>query len=219
MDNSVCRSRAENPVPVLAQSSTSPSPTPKVEKSPSPTPNSPVRSIDFENFTYPAKPIYSEGERSFTLRNGKYQGRLSDGADIPYPVSLAALRYGDITSDGNEEAMVVLFENVKGTAIPYYVYIYGLDDNRSKLLWAFKTGDRADGGLRQVYAENGELVIELYGKGTRVGGKLYGTEGGACCPSSFTRTRYQWRGNRFRQKGKEVLPNPAGHGSLVMRDE
>lgn len=193
------------------------SPTPRVEIKPSPSPNPPIRSVDFANFTYRAKPIYAKGEKSFTLQNGKYQGRLSDGADVPYPVSLAYLTYGDVTGDGSEDAMVVLSENVKGTAIPYYVYIYTLEKGSPKLLWAFETGDRADGGLRQVYAESGELVIELYGKGTRVGGKLYGTEDAACCPSSFTRTRYKWQGTHFQQVGKEeTLPNREGHGSPIM---
>ena len=164
---------------------------------PSPSPNSPIRSINFANFTYPAKPIYSKGEKSLSLQNGKYQGRLSHGADIPYPVSLASLTYGDVTGDGVEEAIVILFENVKGTAIPYYVYIHTLEKGSPKLLWAFETGDRADGGLRQVYAQEGELVIEQYFNPDTLTGKC------PACPTHFTRARYQWRGNTFRQKGKK----------------
>lgn len=140
--------------------------------------------------------------------------------DIPYPVSLPYLSYGDVTGDEAEEAMVVFFENVKGTAIPYYVYVYTLKKGSPKLLWSFETGDRADGGLRQAYAENGELVIELYGNGKVIGGDLYaedGTTGGDCCPTHFTRARYQWQGNRFQQKGKEeILSNPVGGAPVVM---
>lgn len=196
------------------------SPAPRAEVESSPVPNSPIRLIDFANFTYPAKPIYSEGNKNFTLQNGKYQGRLRDGADIPYAVSLAYLSYGDVTADEGEEAMVVVFENVKGTAIPYYVYIYTLKKGDPKLLWSFEAGDRADGGLRQVYAENGELVIELYGNGKVIGGDLYaedGMTGGDCCPTHFTLARYQWQGNRFHQKGKEeMLSNPVGGAPVVM---
>jgi hypothetical protein len=193
----------------------------------SPTPHSspesaksPIRSIDFANFTYPAKPIYSEGDKSFRLQHGRYEGRHRGGFDIPFPVSLAYLAYGDVTDDDAEEAIVVLFENVKGTAIPYYVYIYGAEGDSPKLLWSFETGDRADGGLRQIYAEDGELVIELYGKGKIIGRDLYaedGMTGGDCCPSHFTRARYQWRARRFHQKGKEeTLSNPASGAPVVM---
>ncbi|HVF50568.1 MAG TPA: hypothetical protein VNA19_10810 [Pyrinomonadaceae bacterium] len=92
----------------MAQSNASPSPTPKVEASPSPTPNSPIRSVDFANFTFPAKPIDADGEKYFTLKNSEYVGRLQDGAIEPYPVSLVQSVYGDVTDDGNEEAMLVL---------------------------------------------------------------------------------------------------------------
>src|SRR5436309_442423 len=63
------------------------------------------------------------------------------------------------------------------------------------LLWGFLTGDRADGGLRHIAAENGCLTIELYGKDTRIGGKLFGSEPGLadCCAMSVTRTNYRWR--------------------------
>jgi hypothetical protein len=102
-------------------------PGPHTKAEPSPPPNSPIRSIDFADFTYPAKPIYSKGERTFRLQKGKYDGRYRGVFDIPFPVSLAYLTYGDVTSDEAEEAMVILFENVKGTAIPYYVYVYTLE--------------------------------------------------------------------------------------------
>jgi hypothetical protein len=167
-------------------------------------PASSIRSIDFANFTY------KEFINPRTLVNGKEE----TDAD---PLYLASVIYGDVTGDNVEEALVVLFTSVRGTAIPYDGYVFTMRNGRPKLLWSFPTGDRADGGLRQMYADNGKLVVELYGKGTRIGGKLYGTEGSACCPSSFTRNRYQWRTNHFRRKGKEeILSNPTKHASLIM---
>lgn len=213
-------SRAETQSPVLAQPSPSPSLTPKVEASPSPTPNSPIRSVDFENFTFPAKPIYTDGARYFTLKNGKYAGRLLDGAIEPYPVGLVDTVYGDVTGDGNEEAMLVFSMSVRGTAIPYYVYVYSMGRNKPKLLWSFATGDRAEGGLRLIYAENGNLVSEIYGKNKYVGGDYYSDSEGACCPSHYTRSRYEWRGVRFRRKeGLEVLSNPVGSAPYVLSSE
>jgi hypothetical protein len=78
------------------------------------------------------------------------------------------------------------------------------------MLWAFQTGDRADGGYKNIYAASGRLVVELQGKDKIIGKNLYeddGTKNGDCCPTFFTRTRYEWGAKRFRQKGKsEVFP-------------
>lgn len=171
-----------------------------------------IRWVDFGNFDYP---LSNRG--IWKLRNGRYEGRAHGNME-DYPVALAYLAYGDVTSDGVEEALVVLFENVKGTAIPYYVYIYASGQPSPKLLWIFETGDRADGGLRQVYAQDGELIVEIYGKGTVVGGKLYGSEQvGACCPRSFTRSRYVWNRSQFQIKGEpETLPNDSRGAPVLM---
>lgn len=92
-----------------------------------------------------------------------------------------------------------LFHNVRGSAIPYYVYVYGIHRDKPKLLWSFETGDRAQGGLRRVFAENGQLVLELYGKDTHLEGDLYAGSQAACCATYYTRSRYEWKGNRFRR--------------------
>ena len=168
-----------------------------------------IRAVDFANFEYP---LAKHGD--IKLRDGKHAGNAKSD---DYPFSLSHLTYGDVTRDGSEEAIVVLFENVRGSAIPYYVFIYSMVDGSPKLLWSFETGDRADGGLRQVYADAGNLVIELYGKGTSVGGKLYTSEEGACCPKFFSRTRYQWDRDHFVQDGDiQVSANPSSGAAVIM---
>src|SRR5205814_113650 len=99
--------------------------------------------IDFANFTYPAKPMFSYGRKSFTLQHGKY-----DGDQAHDSLLLAFVGYSDVTGDGIEEAIVILEVSLKGTAIPHIVYIYTAQGDSPKLLWAFETGDRGDGGLR-----------------------------------------------------------------------
>jgi hypothetical protein len=195
---------------------------PIANPSPLATLQSPIRSVDFSNFTYPAKPIYHNGESTFTLRKGRYEGRpgiVGDSGPFgdPYPVFLVRVIYGDITNDGNEEAIVIISERVAGTAIPYYVYIFAMDGNHVKLPWAFPAGDRGDGGLRRVYPQGGALVVELYGKDTAVGDIQDKEENTpACCPKSFTRTRYEWNGKQFVQSGKpEVLLNPDNNADLL----
>jgi hypothetical protein len=188
----------------LEQRFPSPSLSPKAEAAPSPTGKQPIRLIDFDNISYPHYPVYTDmSKRYVTLKAG-------EGGP-------AMLNYGDVTGDGVEEAMMMLGIENRGSAIPEIVYIFGMSKGGPKLLWWFETGDRADGGLRQVYAENEELVVELYGKDRIIGSDLYRGDEGLCCPSTFTQARYEWRSNRFRLKGQpEVLPNPAGHGSAVM---
>jgi hypothetical protein len=125
-------------------------------------------------------------------------------------VDVAPIEYGDVTGDGQEEALVVLFAEVGGTESSNDVFIYTLKSGKPRLLWKFATGDRADGGLRRLYAENGRLVVELAGKNKIIGGTLYapdGTSTGACCPTVFTRTKYRWMRGRFVRSGEpEVLP-------------
>ncbi len=201
-----CSSRELNSGSVASQV---PSPASPAEPQPSPSTshtiaqNSPIRLVNFSNVSYPNYTEYrSDKKKRVTLMPGK--------------ASPAYLNYGDVTGDGIEEAMAVLGIDIRGSATPEYVYIFTVDKGQPKLIWDFETGDRADGGLRQVYADNGQLVIELFGKDRVIGGELYKGDEGLCCPSSYTRTRYSWTGKSFQQISKEVLANPRGDANPVM---
>ena len=176
-----------------------------IENAPGAVTDSPIREVDFANFTYPSGVVGEKG--GFKLQQGELlpKKRTQYGIPLDMWLTLATVVYGDLTGDGNEEAIVDLGWITGGSAIPDLVYIYTLRNGRPKLLWAFVTGDRADGGYKNVYAENGKLVIELQGKDKIIGKNLYaddGTNQGDCCPTFYTRTRYEWRRNGFRQKGK-----------------
>jgi len=187
------------------------------------TPNSPIRRFDFANFTFPKLPSKKCNAPAIRLHEGEYNApedrvpRKLPSVDC-WSVSLGSVNYGDVTGDDEEEAIVMLYAELGGTEGSQDVFVYGLDRGKPRLLWKFATGDRADGGPRRIYTENGELVVELYGVGAAIGKKLYGTEEGvgACCPRHFTRTRYRWAGGRFQPIGKqEVLPNPSESSELV----
>lgn len=173
-----------------------------------------VHTIDFANFKYPgSKGLFPTAEYetgSFILHNGK-----SKETQKQYGMTLAKISYGDVTGDSIEEAMISLNVDTDGSAGVNHVYIYALESGKPKFLWGFESGDRAWGGLKEVYANTGELVVELYGRGTQVEGELGSTDSLAlCCPRSFTRTRYQWRGTRFQQNGEmEILPMPEKSGA------
>ena len=181
------------------------------------TPGVSIRPIDFGNFRYPAHTgnlTYSsrtaKGKPTYTLRDGELKPKYDKrGHPITMWLKLGDVDYVDLTGDGREEAVVDLAWITGGSAMPDLVYIYTFRNGRPKLLWAFETGDRADGGLKDIRAEGGKLVVELYGKDKIIGHDLFGnddTKNGDCCPSMFTRTKYVWRGNRFRRLAKpEVL--------------
>jgi len=162
-----------------------------------------IRSIDFANFAYPAKYVFTTHEKEFTLRQGRFAGDDKHNA-----ISLAYVTFGDVTGDGLEDAMVTLAPVLTGSATPLVTYIYTLSNNQPRFLWAFRTGDRADGGLRRVYSENGKLVIERFSSD---GSK------GACCPVAFTRKYYAWNGKEFQTVGPvETLPNPSGNAETIV---
>jgi hypothetical protein len=165
-------------------------------------PGSSIHSVDFANFTYPwtAGLAIRGGTKSFSLRDGK-RPEVRDASEhvVEIGVYLEEVIYGDVTGDGGEEAIVIMSIVTGVSAMPGQVYIYTSRGDGPKLLWHFATGDRADNGFRKVYIDHGNLVVELNGP------KRFSE--GLCCPVRFTRTRYQWRGGRFRQKGRKVI-NP-----------
>ena len=90
------------------------------------------------------------------------------------------------------------------------VFVFANKKNKPQLIWSFVTGDRADGGLKDAYAEKGDLVVELYGKGPAIGKNPEDTEDVLdCCPDHYTISRYHYKAGRFRETGPEdVRPVP-----------
>ncbi len=165
-----------------------------------------LRSIDFANFTYPyAEGVDSyESEGGFKLRNGVYGDRQLGWA-------LEEVSFGDVTGDGTDEAIITLHELNDGSGSWSRGYIFTLEDRRPKVIWAFHSGDRADGGLVRAYGRDGKLVIELFGKGTSIEGTMSdGDFNGLANPKWITRARYEWRSDSFERRGElEIMPNPA----------
>jgi len=185
--------------------------------------NSPLGAFDFKNFSYPLPRGWQNPDNSeVTLANGrlepifeavhdemddeeKAQARSSRRIGMSYVTT----RYMDATGDGQDEAFVILKVETTGSAIPQFVYIYEWKDDKPALIWYFRTGDRADGGLKDFRMENGELVVELYGQdrfllgGTETG-KITGDEEQLCCPTYFTRTNYKWNGKTFQLDKKRL---------------
>lgn len=170
---------------------------------------SPIGKFDFKNFTYPLP-------RGWQDRDGK-EAELVDGKrpivksdeEQQIGLSFVATKFFDATGDGQDEAIVILKINTGGGAIPQIVYIFEWKTDKPELVWMFRTGDRADGGLKNIFLENGETVVELFGQdrfilGEIETGKITGDEEQLCCPTHFTRNRYKFNGKDFLLQGKRL---------------
>ncbi len=206
------------------------------------TTNSPLGTFDFKNFTYPLpRGWHHQDGDEIVLVNGVLEPVFEDVGEDMTPEDKAAAKaerrigmtfvttkFFDADNDGEDEAAVVLKIETGGSAIPQLVYIYGWKDGQPELQWNFRTGDRADGGLKDIRAENGELVIELYGQdrfllGQTETGKITGDEEQLCCPTFFTRSFYKWNGKNFLMQRKRLTfetANPSAkplenHGDVM----
>lgn len=187
------------------------------------TSSSPLASFDFKNFTYPLPRGWQNPDGSdLTLINGRVdpvskhidedmadEEKMEARATRRIGMSYVTTKYMDVTGDGQDEAIVILKVETTGNAIPQLVYVYEWKDGKPELLWNFRTGDRADGGLKDVRSENGEMIVELYGQdrfllGQTETGKITGDEEQLCCPTYFTRTFYKWNGRNFLMQRKRL---------------
>lgn len=180
----------------------SPSPTPE----PIETTSSPIGNFDFKNYTYPLPRGWQGEMREITLENGKAPVLMSE-EEKKIGAMYVKTKYGDVTADGQDEALVIIKIETGGAALPQVVYVFEWKNNEPEMIWYFRTGDRADGGLRDLRAENGELVVELYGQDRYIFGdvetmKIIGDEEQLCCPTYFTRNRYKLTNGRFLLQGK-----------------
>ncbi|MGB7069362.1 MAG: hypothetical protein WBD22_07690 [Pyrinomonadaceae bacterium] len=193
---------------------------------------SPIGNFDFKNFSYPLPRGWQHADGSdLALVAGNVKpvsGHISEDmspeeqgarlAERRIGMSYVTTKYLDLTGDGDDEAFVILKVETQGSAVPQLVYIFTLKDGEPILLQHFRTGDRADGGLRDISMVDAQLVIELYGQdrfvlGETETGKITGDEEQLCCPTYFTRSRYKWNGVELILAGKRLTfetANPLG---------
>ncbi len=184
---------------------------------------SPLGTFDFKNYSYPLPHGWENPDGSdATLVNGHLQpvgvdakGDMTDEekadakANRRIGMAYVTCKYLDVTGDGQDEALVILKIETGGSAIPQIVYVFTWKDGKPELIWPFRTGDRADGGLKDLRAENGQLVVELYGQdrfvlGQMETGKIGDDREQLCCPTYFTRSIYKWNGKNFLMQGKRL---------------
>jgi hypothetical protein len=171
--------------------------------------DAPIGKFDFKNYTYPLPRGWQDSDgKEVELINGKRPMEMSEEVER-IGLSYVTTKFFDVTGDGQDDAFVILKIETGGGAIPQLVYVFQWKENQPEMIWYFRTGDRADGGLKDIRAENGEVVIELFGQDRYIVGeldtaKVTGDEEQLCCPTHFTKSRYKWNGSAFRLEGKRL---------------
>lgn len=184
---------------------------------------SPLGNFDFRNHTYPLPRGWQNPDGAdITLVNGHVDPvspavnedmsndeRVERRASRRIGMTFVTVKYFDVTGDGQDEAIVVLKIETAGSAIPQVAYVFEWKDDKPELIWHFRTGDRADGGLKDIRPEDGRVIVELYGQdrfilGEVETGKVTGDEEQLCCPTYFTRSFYKWNGGTFLREGKRL---------------
>ena len=188
-----------------------PSPTdksgvPTLTPSPIQKTSSPIGNFDFKNYTYPLPRGWQGSMNEITLQNGSAPLSMEED-DRKIGARFVGVKYGDVTGDGQDEAFVIIKIETGGAALPQVVYVFDWKNEEPEKIWYFRTGDRADGGLRDLRVENGDLIVELYGQDRYIFGdvetmKIVGDEEQLCCPNYFTRNRYKLINGRFTLQGK-----------------
>jgi hypothetical protein len=181
-----------------------PTPMPTVEKKPEFKPliaetDAAIGKVDFANFTFPLPRGWQNAtEKEVKLDNGK---RPMTKETVG--MMLLQVKYGDLTGDGEAEAIVVLGVITGGLTNLNIVYIVKQEGTVPRIIWTFETGDKGDGGLKDISAQNGGLNLELYGKDRYIFRQKetlkieedYDTP--VCCPKWFTKSTYKWNGRDF----------------------
>lgn len=185
---------------------------------------SPIGRVDFKNFTYELPRGWKNQEGKITLENGKAPVSLSE-EERRIGATYITTKFADANADGNDEAFVIIKLETGGSAIPQVVYVYEWKNEKPELLWYFRTGDRADGGLKNIFVDNGTLFVEIFGQDRYIVGevetaKITGDEEQLCCPTHFTRSAYKWNGSDFRMQGKRLTflindPNAPPQENLI----
>jgi len=199
--------------PVVPAAVQSPSPnnatTAPAQVTARPAPSSPIREVDFKNFSYPWYPSdYTppHGKRKITLRDGEMKVDAAKNTDRLW-ASLANVSYADLTGDGKEEAIVTVTTNFDPNGSVACIFVYTLRSDGARVLWSHETGDRANGGLRSLKVEGFDLVVEQYDIKFDWAKGSYEQGTALCCPKRFIRSHYRWDGERFEKSKSETLPN------------
>lgn len=177
----------------------------ETRQTPAQIPGDSIRSIDFTNFEYDFNKFSQYfKETKIKLTDGETEfGRST--------IYFDTVLYMEVTGDTTEDAAVVI--RVKeGSGSDAYVFLFTMKEDKPKLLWRLGAGDRAHGGLRNIYEEKGDLIIEQYIPLAYFQGKEI--RSAWCCPMFYERKYHKWNGKDFKQTKKERIQNESEKATI-----
>ena len=148
-----------------------------------------IRGVDFRNFTYE----YGLGEpETITVRDGEFAREIKDDPVNALYFSIVDVVYGDVTRDGQDDAVVRTVISGGGSGSFSDATIYTMRGGKPVAIGSLGVGDRANGGIHDVRIENGRIVVERYGQ----------EDSGTCCPEYIERNIIELQGTKFEAVAK-----------------
>ncbi|MGH8454272.1 MAG: hypothetical protein ACRESW_06950 [Nevskiales bacterium] len=149
-----------------------------------------IRRVDFRNFKYPALCAEeTDLPGGIPVRQGEYIREDEDGR---FSFGVFSVSYGDLTGDGQPEAVIAASCNTGGTGQFSEGMVFSMRENTPVLIGRVHGGDRAYGGIAGLSVNSGRLLVERYATDE---------DGPACCPKYIETTRLRWDGAKLVQEG------------------
>jgi hypothetical protein len=166
--------------------------------------SSAIRRIDFLNFTY--HPTYCNEVidigTTVRVRNGKFRSGTKDDGGL---LKIYNPRYGDLTSDGIEEAVIpgVCEPVPNNTLFVHEIFVYTMR-NGAPLLLARITDQNLEEEYKRYYPDSpydgANVMDSKINKGSLIVPIL--VDGPLASPENIAWMQYRWNGKRFALAGR-----------------
>ncbi|MEZ4369046.1 MAG: hypothetical protein R2939_22605 [Kofleriaceae bacterium] len=163
---------------------------------------SPLVAVDWANRTYELTLLEGEGELPYPVVDGVYEDGDPDGG-FHERVEVEVLGYGDLTSDGVEEAILRVTYASSDLDAFDTLFVFGAAPGGARVLGRIAGGKAGHGGIAAARVVDGALRLE----------RRHAEDGdGACCPTHHRHERWRWDGRFFveDEAARRLAPVPAG---------
>ncbi|MGB7203737.1 MAG: hypothetical protein WBD16_15940 [Pyrinomonadaceae bacterium] len=155
-----------------------------------------IRKVDFQNFTYEPS-CAGEETTKVTVAGGEFsEEKKVDDYTERFFFKVFNIIHGDLNGDKAEEAVILSVCNTGGTGNFTEGFIFSMKRGKPALASRIPGGDRADGGLRKAWIENGLLVIESNDSEQARG---------ACCPGGTITQKVRLSGGKLLNVGQPIV--------------
>ncbi len=155
-----------------------------------------IRKVDFQNFTYEPS-CAGEETTKVKVASGEFsEEKKVDEYTERFFFKVLNIIHGDLNGDKAEEAVILSVCNTGGTGNLTEGFIFSMKRGKPTLVARIPGGDRADGGLRKAWIENGLLVIESNDSEQARG---------ACCPGGTITQKVRLSGGKLLNVGQPIV--------------